>query len=146
MVRVEHSVEIACPPAEVFAFLTDPSNLPRWQESCLAAEAADRPVTSGTRISERRRFLGREARTHVEVVELEPDRLYELESVDGPFPFTVRHELEPCAVGTRLRVVAEADPGRFLRLASRIVDRVVRESTRADFARLKALLESEERQ
>ena len=146
MVRVEHSVEIACPPAEVFAFLTDPANLPRWQESCLAAEAAERPLTTGTRITERRRFLGREARTQVEVVQLEPGRLYELESVDGPLPFTVRHELEPCAVGTRVRVVAEAEPGRFLRFTSRIVDRVVREATRADFARLKALLESEERQ
>jgi carbon monoxide dehydrogenase subunit G len=142
MVRVEHSVEIACPPADVFAFLTDPSNLPRWQESCMAAEAADRPIAMGTRITERRRFLGRDARTLVEVVELEPDRLYELESVDGPFRFTVRHELEACPTGTRVKVVAEAEPGRFLRFASRMVDRTVREATRKDFAKLKALLES----
>jgi carbon monoxide dehydrogenase subunit G len=145
MVRVEHVVEIARPPADVFAFLTDPSNLPRWQESCVAAQAEHgQPISSGTRIAERRRFLGQEARTLMEVVELEPHVVYELESVEGPFPLTVRHELEECAGGTRVRVVAEADPGRLLRLASRMVDRAVREATRKDFAKLKALLEAPE--
>jgi carbon monoxide dehydrogenase subunit G len=144
MVRVEYAVEIARPPADVFAFLTDPSNLPHWQESCVAAEPDGQPLSTGTRIAERRRFLGREARTLMEIVELEPNVVYELESVEGPFPLTVRHELEECPVGTRVKVIAQADPGRLLRFASRMVDRAVREATRKDFAKLKALLESDE--
>ena len=145
MVRVEHVVEIARPPADVFAFLTDPSNLPLWQESCVAARSEDgEPISPGTQIAEQRRFLGREARTLMKVVELEPNLVYELESVEAPFPLTVRHELEESSVGTRVRVVAEAEPGRLLRLASRMIDRTVREATRKDFAKLKALLESDE--
>ena len=40
--RYQLAVEIARPPAEVYAFLADPSNLPRWQE-----DVHDQPPVTG---------------------------------------------------------------------------------------------------
>ena len=54
-------------------------------------------------------------------------------------PFTVRHELEPSADGTRLTVTAEADVPGF---ASGLVAQRARSQFRKDFSRLKEILEA----
>lgn len=141
MIRIEQSVVVDRPPDEVFAFVSDPTNLPCWQRSCLAARA-DGPADVGTRITERRRMLGREAETVVEVVELEPPRLLTLEVVEGPIQIRVRHRLEAAAGGTRVEISAEGEPGGLLRFGRRLVVRAVEDETRANLAELKRLLES----
>jgi uncharacterized protein YndB with AHSA1/START domain len=141
VIRIEHGVAIDRPPAEVFAYVSDPANLPAWQGSCVAA-TADGPVAVGTRIMEKRRFLGREATTVVEVTEIEPDRLLMLDVVDGPVSFTVTHRLVPEGGGTRLTISAEGEPGGLLRLGSRLLVRAVDEETRTNLERLKELLET----
>ena len=141
VIRVEHSIVVDRTPAEVFAFLTDPANLPAWQGSCRSARA-DGPVEVGARITEKRSFLGREATSIVEVTELEPERLFTLEVVEGPVAFSVRHRLEPAGDGTRVTVNAEGEPGGVLRFGSRFVARAVEQETRKNFARLKTVLET----
>jgi uncharacterized protein YndB with AHSA1/START domain len=48
MRRVEASGEIPAPPAEVFDFLADPTNLPRWQAGIVSAErTSDGPLAVG---------------------------------------------------------------------------------------------------
>lgn len=38
MVKIEHSVVINRPVAEVFAYVTRPENTPRWQSGMLASQ------------------------------------------------------------------------------------------------------------
>src|SRR5438128_214796 len=64
--RFSLSEEIARPPEDVFAYLTDVSKLPEWQSSAISAES-DGPVREGTRIREQRKFVGRDLRTELEV-------------------------------------------------------------------------------
>jgi uncharacterized protein YndB with AHSA1/START domain len=56
MVRVEHSLVIERPPAEVFAYTTDPANLPEWQSTALEARSDGQ---EGAHLTEVRKFLGR---------------------------------------------------------------------------------------
>jgi carbon monoxide dehydrogenase subunit G len=141
VVRVEHTVVIERSPADVFAFLADPANLPAWQRSCVATEV-EGPLDVGSRFAETRSFLGRHARTLVEVVELEPGRLFTVEVVEGPIALVVHHRLEQAGTGTRVSVVAEGEPAGLLRLGNRFVVGAIEQETRDDFARLKELLES----
>ena len=131
--RAELTIEIARTPDEVFAYLTDVANLPEWQSGVKSAAIED------GKIVETRSFLGKEMRTTLEIVASESPRLFTLKALDGPVRFTVTHELEPAARGTRLTVVAEGDVPGF---ASGIVAQQAKRQFSKDFARLKEILEA----
>jgi carbon monoxide dehydrogenase subunit G len=140
-VRAEVVVEIARAPEEVFAYLTDVSNLPVWQSGVHAATMEGEP-RAGARFRESRHMLGRELTTTLEIDAYEPPRLFALRALDSPVPFTVRHELEPNGSGTRLTVVGEGDAGLLPGFAAGIMARRAEKQFRKDFERLKHLLES----
>jgi carbon monoxide dehydrogenase subunit G len=140
-VRVELTVTIARTPGEVFDYLTDVSNLSRWQSGVHAAEL-EGELEAGARIRESRHMLGRELRTTLEIEELERPRLFALRALDSPVPFTVRHELAPDAEGTLLSVVGDGEAGRLPGFAAGIMARRAEKQFRSDFERLKRLLEA----
>jgi carbon monoxide dehydrogenase subunit G len=132
-VRAELTIKIARTPEDVFAYLTDVSNLPAWQASVRSAMEHD------GRIEESRSVFGRELHTTLEIVDREEPRLFTLRALDSPFLFTVRHDLEPDDGGTRLTVTAEGDvPG----LAAGFFERRAEKQFHKDFERLKQILES----
>jgi carbon monoxide dehydrogenase subunit G len=131
--RAELTIEIARTPEEVFAYLTDPGNVPAWQSGVRSATLRD------GRIEETRSLFGREYHTALEIVEREEPRLFTLRALNSPVPFTVRHELEPSGEGTHLTVTAEATTHGF---ASGLLRRRAEKQFRKDFERLKAILES----
>jgi len=142
-VRAELTVDIARPPDEVFAYLTDVSNLPAWQAGVRSAQiVGGGEPGAGARIAESRHLLGREFHTTLEIADYEPPRLFALRALDGPVPFSVRHELEPTESGTRLRVTGEGDHGLLPGFAAGMVARRVQKQFRTDFERLKHLLEA----
>jgi carbon monoxide dehydrogenase subunit G len=133
-VRAELTIEIARSPEDVFAYLTDVSNLPAWQAGVKSATLRD------GRIEESRSLLGRELHTRLDIVEQEAPSLFTLRALDSPVPFSVRHELEPANGGTRLTVTAEGDVPGF---AAGLVARRAERQFRKDFERLKRILESQ---
>ena len=134
VVRAELTIEIARTPEDVFAYLTDVSNLPAWQsgvKSATHARRADRGVALAARTgapTRRSRSSSRRSRA-----------LFTLRALDSPVPFTVRHELEPADGGTRLTVTAEGDVPGF---AAGLLARRAEKQFRKDFERLKQILES----
>ena len=131
--HAELTIEIARPPEEVFAYLTDVSNLPRWQTGVKTATLHD------GRIEESRSLLGRELHTALEIVEQEEPRLFTLRALSSLVPFMVRHELEPAHGGTRLTVTVEGDVPGF---AAGLLARHAEKQFRKDFERLKQILET----
>ncbi|MDQ2909609.1 MAG: SRPBCC family protein [Actinomycetota bacterium] len=141
MIRIEFTLAIGRPPEDVFELLSDIERLPEWQSSAVEAHT-DGPLAEGSRIAERRRLLGREVDSQVEVVAYEPPRRLTLRSLGGPVKFTVDHELLEDARGTQLRFAAEAEPGTFMKLAEPLLARTAEQEFRKDFERLKELLEA----
>ena len=144
MVRYLHSVHITRPVHDVWEYLTDCENVPEWQSSAVSShQVSNGPMRVGARIEDERRFLGRRARSAVEVTEYEPERVFTLHGISGPVRFTFRHRLEEDDGETRLHVEAEADPagvGRFMRP---VIERAAEHELKNDFARLKRILERE---
>jgi carbon monoxide dehydrogenase subunit G len=143
MVRFELSVDIARPVHEVWEYLIEPENVPEWQASAVSShQISDGPIGVGTHLQDERRFVGRRAKSEVEVTEFEPERLFTLHGISGPVRFTVRHRLEETDAGTHLEVEAEADPGGLGRLVRPMIERAAEHEIRKDFDRLKQKLES----
>ncbi|MEX0674387.1 MAG: SRPBCC family protein [Gaiellaceae bacterium] len=135
----EHELEIERPPADVYAFLADPENLPRWQSEVLEVRRE-----SETRFREVRTFIGRRIESTLEVTAAEPGREFSLRSSSGPVRFSVRHLLEPAGEGrTLLRVLGEAEgAGGLFKLGGRLLRRAAERRFQEDFARLKDILEA----
>lgn len=140
-VRAEVTVEIARPPDEVFDFLTDVANLPRWQSGVHSAQI-EGALGEGATIHESRHMLGREMHTSLAVEAFERPRVFALRALDSPVPFSVRHELVENGGGTRLTVTGEGEAGMLPGFAAGIMARRAEKQFRRDFERLKRLLES----
>ena len=135
------TVDIGRAPADVFAYLTDVSKLPEWQGTAASAEA-DGAVRQGARIRERRRFLGRDVRTELEVTAYEPPRRFDVRSCNAPVSFTIRHRLEPAGGGTRLHADVDVKIGAMMRIPAQAPLKLAEREFRADFDRLKEILEA----
>jgi uncharacterized protein YndB with AHSA1/START domain len=140
MIRIELTLAIERPPEDVFELLSDIERLPEWQSTAVEAHT-DGPLREGSRVSEKRRLLGREVDSELEVVAYEPPRRLTLRSLSGPVTFTVDHELVEEGGETQLTFVAEAEPGLFLKLAEPVLARTAEQEFRKDFDRLKELLQ-----
>jgi carbon monoxide dehydrogenase subunit G len=138
----ELTMEIARPPEDVFAYLTDVSNLPAWQASARAAEADGR-VRKGARIHERRSFMGKDVKTVVEVTAYEFPERFDLCSRGGPVSYEVRHELKRVGAATRLRVRADVKIGAMMRIPAQGPLKMAEREFRSDFERLKTILETQ---
>ena len=135
-VHAEVVVDIDRSPEDVYAYLTDVSNLPKWQSGVHSARR------EGSQIHESRHMLGRELSTTLEIEEEDPPLVFALRAVNSPVPFSVRHELEPSGGGTRLTVTGEGDAGLLPGFAAGIMARRAEKQFRKDFERLKRLLEA----
>src|SRR3954447_698822 len=77
------TVEIARPPADVFAFVTDPTKLSAWQDAEEVQQLTDGPVQAGTRLREVHPLTGRRRVELTEVVECAPGRVF-IPRLEGP--------------------------------------------------------------
>ena len=93
--------EIARSPADVFAFVTDTTNLASWQTNTVMAVAEPPgPVGLGSRIREVHHAPGGKEFTElVEVVEFEPDRVFGMRVIEGQ-PIHGRITFEPTERGS----------------------------------------------
>jgi uncharacterized protein YndB with AHSA1/START domain len=144
MAPITNSVEISRRPEEVFAYVTDPTHLPEWQESVVSVRA-DGPFAVGSRVVVTRRLGRMERAMASEVAELTPPSAWAIRGTDGPIRGNVKGAVEPLADGQRSRVTISLDLeghgiGKvFLPL---IVRRQVEAQMPGDMQRLKERLES----
>jgi uncharacterized membrane protein len=141
MIKIEHSVVVNRPVDEVFAYATDPANLPEWQTSALEARV-DGQMQPGATGAIVRKFLGRRMESNVRFDEYEPSSRFGVQSTSGPVTFRVRQTYEQEGEGTRINVTMEGEPGGFFKLAEPLVGRAIRREMESNFATLKDLLES----
>ena len=135
--RFDLEVKIDRPVADVFAYLTDVRNVPEWQESAVSTEW----IEEGKRFRERRTFLGRSAELEFEVTELDPDRRFDVRTVNAPVQLEIHHTFAAVDGGTRLQLTAEAKLSGALRFAGGMAKAQAERQFRSDLQRLKAVME-----
>jgi uncharacterized protein YndB with AHSA1/START domain len=147
MIETVVTREIARPADEVFAFVADASNNPRWQfgmQRC--TRTSEPPIRVGSTYDQHARFLGRDIVSTFEVVELVPDRRIRIRTLESPMPIDVVREVEPLAAGrARVRATVRGGPTGTLRLLDPLTKVLVQRSVRRDYERLAALLSRTDR-
>jgi uncharacterized protein YndB with AHSA1/START domain len=105
------TVDIRRPPADVFAFVAEPRNMPLWYEAVDGVtQTMEGPNGIGARYDVIRSLPSGHAHNDVEVTEHRPNSLFTLESRAGPTPFRYRYELLPSGSGTLLTLDGRISP------------------------------------
>jgi uncharacterized protein YndB with AHSA1/START domain len=110
MAPIVSTIEIARPPEEVFAYVTDASRLAEWQESVVSARAeGGGPPTVGSKAVTTRKIGRRERAMTMEMTNISPPRSWAIRGIDGPVRGVVNGTVEPLDDGSRSRVTIELD-------------------------------------
>jgi carbon monoxide dehydrogenase subunit G len=133
-VKIEQSIEIARPPEEVYAVVSDLERGPEWQPSLVRVD-----VERGVEV---RRIAGQEREATFEVTRNEPPRLFEIVSNARPVRAWATFELEPVDGGTRVNFTLVLELGGALRLAGRMIRGRAEQEARENLERLKRLVEA----
>lgn len=145
MISVTVRVDVDRSPQEVFAYLEDAENNPKWipnMRSCRWTTPA--PVGVGSKYEQTSEFLGRQIHTSFEVTEHHSGRLVTIESREGSsFPIKVTRIVEPRAGGgSHVTEEVEGDPSGFYAIATPLLRAMVVRNIRRDYRNLKRVLES----
>ena len=143
MIQVKASVHINRSPKEVFAYISNFENNPKWQSGMVSAKFNSAgPLQVGSTYSQEARFLGRPVYSEFEVIEFEPGNLIKITSISGTFPITVTRIVEPEGDGgSQVMALVEGDASGAYRLAGPLLARMVKRSVQNDCRRLKSVLE-----
>ena len=143
MARIEIDLIINRPIDEVFAFVSNAENLPRWKTTALEVNKSfTGPLAVGSIFKGRFTFLGRPFDGNLEVIMYEPNRRYAIRMIEGPFPLEAYYILDATRIGTWFTFILEGQPGGFFRLAEPLVVSLAKRSFEADLHNLKEMLES----
>jgi uncharacterized protein YndB with AHSA1/START domain len=141
MIKLEISVHVNRPVAEVFEYMSNPTKWPEWASTTEEATPSETPLKVGTRIRSRVRFLGRKIEGSSEVVEYEPNRRFVLR-MDEPFPIKQTTTFQAENGGTGLFTAGEAELGGFFKLSEPILTRILKNQFQAQYETAKELLEA----
>lgn len=139
----ENSVQVNRPPAEVFAFLADGLNNPRWRSGVQSIELAEGAAGRVGAVY-RQKLSGPGGRTidgDYEITEAEQPGVLAFRVIAGPARPTGRYTLEPEGTGTRLTFALDLEPKGVMRLMSGTIRKTM-ESEVGQLPRLKQVLEA----
>jgi uncharacterized protein YndB with AHSA1/START domain len=137
----ENTVMIRRPIEEVFAFLADFENIPKWNYAIVETrKVSEGPVGVGT-IYQQVRSVPSRSEERFEVTAHDPPRQLEIRGQLGPFPSRLSCTLDAVPEGTRVTNSVELElrgPGRLL---GRVAVPRVRDAVAANLSKLKELLD-----
>jgi carbon monoxide dehydrogenase subunit G len=134
--KFKTDVRIARPVEQVFAFVSDPLEFPRWNSAVRAVER-----TSERTFLMRRELPAGPAENVLEVFEHDPPARFGVRTTSGPTPFVYRYAFTPDGDGTLLELDAAAELGGAARLLGPLAAQAVKRGVDANFATLKRTLE-----
>jgi uncharacterized protein YndB with AHSA1/START domain len=130
--QIASTIDIARPPEEVFAYVTDPARLSEWQESVVSSRTDGAgPPAVGTRASVTRRIRSVERTMTSELAELSPPRSWAVHGVDGPVRGNVKGTIVALDDGARSRVTIALDLAGY-GIGKLLVPLVVRSQARKE--------------
>ncbi len=144
MIEVQVEIVVERNSPLVFDFLSNFENNPRWQSGMQECRfTSPGPLRVGSTYVQTARFLGRTIESNFEVIALEPGRMVKATSRSATYPITITRRVQPDERGARVSAIIEGDASGIFNLAQPLLKRMVQRSVESDYARLKALLESQ---
>ncbi len=143
MVTNEKIITINRPINEVFAYVSDFQNVPKWQPELVELHRITKgPQGIGTQFSVVRKIMGQKLEASIEFTAYEPNRKYGIKSITGALPFEQSTLFESTAEGTKLTTKIELYPGSDMAQAEPRLAESLKQEMETNFDGLKKLLES----
>lgn len=142
---VEETILIKRPRDEVFAFATDPANVPLYSSNLVEFEkTSDGPVGKGTTYRGLAKVAGRSLKWTSEVAEYDQGRRFVNRSVESPMSWEMQVSYEDDAGDTLVHWRQETDGygGFFGKLTDPLVTRMYAKDVKSNLEKLKELLEA----
>jgi uncharacterized membrane protein len=145
MAKIEVSTVINRPVEEIFAVLSNEETRPKWSSTTIEVKkTSEGPIGVGTTWRGVDRIFGRRMERESVFTEYELNRKIIQKSTSGPVPFEVQSIYEPVegGRGTRVIVIAEAQPSGLFKLAGPLLMRLRKRQFARDLVNLKAMIEA----
>ena len=140
--KVERGTYIAKAPADVFEFVADIRNDPKWHTDVLEAESTTDAVGVGTVFNVKVKPSMGVSEGTMTVSRLEAGRLVEFQGRMGKMNPTVTNMCAPEGNGTRVTRRVEMQPPGMMRLMSPLIARMIAKANDGFLANLKQVLET----
>jgi len=142
MINLDLGVLIDKPVKDVFAFITDPTNMSKWNSAVVSLEQiTPGAVGLGTRFKNIGEMLGRRIEGEMQVVAFEPDSKYSFQMNAGPMQVNITLTFKTVGTGTKLSLNAQGNPAGVFKLAEGVMQGRVKSMMEENLARLKSILE-----
>jgi uncharacterized membrane protein len=143
MIRFETSVWVGRPIEEVFAYVSDPENFPRWN----SAVRTMRKTSTGEDEVGSRYWMERDlptgrAENDLEITSHKHPEEFAIRTLSGPTPFVYRYAFSRSEGGTLVELDAEVELPGVAALAGPLARRAVKRGVDDNFATLKRVLET----
>ncbi len=142
MIEVCVSQDVARPPADVFAYVAEPDNLPAWDVAVVQArrEFAG-PPQLGHRAWTIRRFPTWQAAVVWQITTFDAPTNFELRSVSGPYPMRAHYHYTPTAAGgTHIDLQLDVAVDPWLMGFSQLIGNMMRNELEQSLIRLEHCL------
>jgi carbon monoxide dehydrogenase subunit G len=143
MITFDLSTLVDRPMQDVFNFLSNPLNLPKWQSMIAKIEqVTPGAVGVGSKYKVAAEMLGRKIDGLMEITTFEPPARFGFTNQAGPMQVTVTVTLKPVGTGAKISLNAQGNPGGVFKIAEGVLAGQVKSQMEANLARLKSVLEA----
>jgi uncharacterized membrane protein len=143
MVDVLTEITIKSPITLVSEYAANPDHAPEWYENIYSAEwKTVKPLTIGSKIAFKAKFLGRELAYVYEIVEFTPGEKLTMKTANGPFPMETIytwHSLDDHRTCMTLR--NRGIPTGFSKIFSPFMAPMMKRANMKDLRKIKNILE-----
>ena len=137
MITFETEVRIGRPIEEVYAYVSDPLNFPRWNS---AVQEVRENVRGQSYSMERRLPTGRTV-NELEILALERPREFAIRTTSGPTPFLYRYLFVSEGGATLVKLDAQVELHGAAALVPQLARRAVKNGVDENLATLRGVLE-----
>lgn len=146
MIKFQGSIDIDRPVSEVFDFIADLTNGPKWQSGLTDSHVVTHgPMRVGTEFVEDIRFLGKHITARCHVTEFELGRRVRYEGTSNVMDFDGAFTFEPISTGTRLHMDWNTQVKGAWKLAEPIFSAEAKKESEGELRKLKEVVEAETR-
>ena len=143
MINLDFSALIDRPVSDVFAFVSNPNNMSKWNSAVVSIQqVTPGEVGIGTKFKTIGEAMGRKLEGELQVQVYEPDTKCGFQLQAGPMQMNLTMLFKTVGTGTKLSLNVQGNPAGVFKLAEGVMTGQVKSLMESNFTRLKSVLES----
>ena len=142
MINLDFGVLIDRPMRDVFAFVSNPNNMSKWNSAVVSLDqVSPGAVGVGSKFKTVGEMMGRRIEGEMQITAYEPDTKCGFQVNAGPMQVNLTLSFKTVGTGTKVSLNAQGNPGGIFKLAEGVMTGQIKSMMEGNLARLKDALE-----